>query len=358
MHSHFRYTKGGAEYQVLLIAQELAKLKYDIHFIFLKEAMPVDKNKERPEGQMHPIIKTLVKELSTLKVSYLFDVYSQLKKIEPDVIYHRNLSPFLFVATEYAKSRNIKTILHISASKDVERFRLWARDRSLLKGIDDYFKYRGLKQVKLIIAQTYEQQFELQKNYGRKSVVVRNMVEQVPSVNPKNKEQIIVWIANVKPIKNPLQYIELSNALADTGYRFLMIGRPPSGKFGEEFHKRIARSKIEYLGERTMTEVENILEKAKILCCTSYAEGFSNTFIQAWARQVPVVSLYVDPDQILMKEKIGIKSASFDEFVRSVNVLMQDQFLRDEMGKRATEYVKHNHSIEINLNKILSVIQS
>jgi len=358
MHSYFGISIGGAEYQVSLLAKELAKLNHDIHFVFLKDRAAVDSNAEWQASHLYPIVKTTLKDLSTLKVSYYYDVYSRLKLIKPDVIYHRNLSPFLFAATMYAKTSGAKTILHISHMKDVEKFRLWARDRSLLRGFDDYFKFQGLKQVDSIISQTYEQKIELYKNYGKDSIVVRNFAEQAIPFDVRSKENIVAWIANIKPFKNPFPFMDLSNTLEDTGYRFLMIGRPPSGKFSKEFKERLSNSKVEYLGEQTKSEVEKILAKAKILCCTSYAEGFPNTFLQAWVRQVPVVSLHVDPDNILMKENIGVKAGSFDRFVQNVKVLMQNNYSREEMGKKASEYVKSNHSVEINLPKIVRVIES
>ena len=43
--------------------------------------------------------------------------------------------------------------------------------------------------------------------------------------------------------------------------------------------------------------------KSKILINTSSFEGFPNTFVQAWANGVPVISLKVDPDNIIKKKK-------------------------------------------------------
>ena len=49
----------------------------------------------------------------------------------------------------------------------------------------------------------------------------------------------------------------------------------------------------------SQAEVNALLEHTDLLVNTSDYEGFSNTFIQAWMRRVPVVSLRVDPDRLL-----------------------------------------------------------
>ena len=54
-----------------------------------------------------------------------------------------------------------------------------------------------------------------------------------------------------------------------------------------------ATPNLEYLGQRTHAEVNELLARAHIFVNTSTHEGFPNTFIQAWLREVAVVSLSV-----------------------------------------------------------------
>ena len=70
-------------------------------------------------------------------------------------------------------------------------------------------------------------------------------------------------------------------------------------------------SNLQYLGEVSQDEVNRRLREGHILVNTSRYEGFSNTFVQAWMRRVPVVSLTVDPDNILVRENIGFCSGTF-----------------------------------------------
>ena len=354
MHSYYELNKGGAEYQAFMIAKELLKFDFDVHFVFLQAGNAKTGNGNNTK--LHPIKKFRFNTLSNLKLIYFSNIYSKLKKIKPDVIYHRNLSSFLYVANYYGKFNKTKIILHISRDKDVEEFKWSFNVKKILRCVDDYFKFRALRIVDVIICQTLKQQSTLMKNYHRRSVLIRNFYE--PSYLEENlkKENIVVWIANLKPVKNLLDYVKLAKALENKGYKFIMIGREPTEAcLFKEFHSALLQSNVEYLGEISNSAVNEILSKAKILCCTSYAEGFPNTFIQAWVRKVPVVSLHVDPDNILKNEGIGFHSGSFEQLLKDTERLMEDKDFRETMGERAQQYAFRNHSLA-NIEQIMELI--
>src|SRR5690606_40570488 len=82
--------------------------------------------------------------------------------------------------------------------------------------------------------------------------------------------------------------------------RFVMIGGPLPGTAA--YYERIAAAaacvpNVRFLGALPHDEVNAYIARAKVLLNTSTVEGFPNTFLQAWARAVPVVSLF-DPDGI------------------------------------------------------------
>jgi len=105
-------------------------------------------------------------------------------------------------------------------------------------------------------------------------------------------------------------------------------------------------SNLKYLGEISYEETNELLSKSSLFVNTSTTEGFSNTYIQAWMRENPVVTLNCDPDDLIKINKIGFHSGSFKRLVKDVRYLIENEDVRREMGKRAREYAFKNHDIK------------
>ncbi len=126
----------------------------------------------------------------------------------------------------------------------------------------------------------------------------------VPNFHPPAAETIdksgpltVVWIANLKPWKRPEVFVRLAQSFSDRkDTRFIMVGAPAaaSGKGGWQaslMRSIEATPNLTYLGHMSHAEVNELLARAHIFVNTSTQEGFPNTFIQAWLRDVVVVSL-------------------------------------------------------------------
>ena len=138
----------------------------------------------------------------------------------------------------------------------------------------------------------------------------------------------MIWIANLKPWKQPEAFVRLAQHFAATpGIRFLMVGAPveKSGnqQWQEVLMQEIAAAKnLQYVGQKSQTEVNQLLARSHIFVNTSTLEGFPNTFVQAWLREVAVVSLTVDPDHVLQASRVGILAQSESGMLQAVRSLM------------------------------------
>ena len=103
---------------------------------------------------------------------------------------------------------------------------------------------------------------------------------------------------------------------------------------------------IDYLGPLAQSEVNELLARAHIFVNTSVHEGFPNTFIQAWMREMPVVSLHVNPDDVLNRHGTGIFAGNEPRLAEAVRRLISEPTVRAEFAERARNYALQRHSLE------------
>jgi glycosyltransferase involved in cell wall biosynthesis len=190
----------------------------------------------------------------------------------------------------------------------------------------------------------------LKANFGRRpDRVIRNFHPQ-PRASGKSTNLLrVVWIANFKPLKRPELFLDIASSLETLpGIEFLMVGQPYfSRSLHNEFESRVGKiSNVKCLGEMAQEDVNALLDSVHLLVNTSRWEGFSNTFIQAWMRAVPVLTLGVNPDQILDNNSLGHSFNSTAEIADSIRELAANPDMLKAMGKQARQFALQNFSMK------------
>jgi glycosyltransferase involved in cell wall biosynthesis len=89
-------------------------------------------------------------------------------------------------------------------------------------------------------------------------------------------------------------------------------------------------------------ELFSLYERAVAVVNTSLAEGFPNTFLEGWARGVPSLSLRVDPDGVILANRLGAAcGGSFDAFVTAAERMWQEREAVER--ERLQAYVRRVH---------------
>lgn len=357
--SHWEYRFGGSEYQVKLLIDELKKKKgVRIFYIYSGEGQRIFKK----DGITYCVLRRSKKKHRLGKPFFLdtYKLVERLKKINPDVIYQRVGSAYTGVAAYYSRKNNCRSIWHIASEEDVIPLEWHFRPSVMFDLADKKVMEYGIKNTDCIIGQAEYQDKLLQKYYGRTCDFI------IPNFHPSPEQETskppriqVVWAANFKGFKRPELFVKLAGEFR---YRedvdFVMIGRP--------YEKKAIQKKIEgsirmvknlrYIGEQTLEQTNRIIEDSHVLVNTSQHEGFPNTFIQAWMRKVPVVSLNVDPDEVLERKKIGFHSKTFKGFKKDLDGLIKNRGLREQMGMRARQYAFEVHALEKNRDKLMEII--
>ena len=99
------------------------------------------------------------------------------------------------------------------------------------------------------------------------------------------------------------------------------------------------------------------LANAYALINTSIIEGFSNTFLEAFASGTPVITVSsVDPDNIIAKNKLGIVKKNHTELVDGINSLLMTKHYQD-IVLRCRKYLTENHDPDILGKKFIAYLK-
>ncbi len=357
--THWEAVMGGSQYQGKILIEELLKRGgYEISYL----ASRIDPSFS-PEG--YEIIriaerKGLGRHLKFVHGPKLLEL---LRDIEPDLIYQRVGCAYTGIAAYYAKRHGCKMVWHVAHDRTLMPFdRRISRDLLFRYAERKMLEY-GISHADHIVAQTEGQKELLETRFGRAATVI-------PNFHPAPREEIhkprpikVVWVANLKQWKRPELFVRLASELQVLDdVEFLMVGEPAGfwgGQRNGDMEERMASlPNLRYLGARSQDEVNALLATAHIFVNTSRYEGFANTFIQAWMRKVPVVSLEVDPDQVVSREGVGLfADGDYEKMREQVRALVQDDRLRNEMGETAQRYALANHSVK-NVERLLKVFEA
>jgi glycosyltransferase involved in cell wall biosynthesis len=338
---------GGAEFQISLLIDALAAAgNYEIHYL-----THVVDGRDRSRSYQ---VSRIGAGGAIPRLGYLMDarsLYRTLAAIGPAVIYQRVACAYTGICAAYARRRSVPMIWHVAHDTDVTPL-LLDRSRNLVRArLEKWAVSYGARRATQIVVQT-EHQAELLKRYYRRApaAVIPNFHRPATETMDKSGPLTVVWIANLKPWKRPEVFVRLAASCRDRA----------AG--ASRWQKSLARgiessTNLQYLGERSHQEVNELLARAHIFVNTSLHEGFPNTFIQSWQRDVVVVSLSVDPDHVLERRQVGVAAHSEAALIAAVRDLLDRPELRAAYAARGREHACAHHSLR-NASELVRLIDS
>jgi hypothetical protein len=339
-------TGGGGELQLALVAKALARggnevviIDYETKEDFVTDdGVKVYKIKGWNDGIQ--IIRTFTHRLPLL--------YRSLKAQKADIYYCRIRDFRHIFAFWAARKVGAKFVLGLASDLDAMNFwmrfkynhlvspgGLWAFFNGLL--IELVYPFL-LRKADLVLVQ-HEGQKTLLSNKHIKSSVFPNLFEQhdYPAITPNGKKDFIYvgWLDKRKGFSTFYDIIEKS-----PGHSFRVVG-PPSDKTGFRYYQKLKSfPNVTLHGKLSLKDTLYQIANSKALISTSAMEGFPNIFIEAWSCGIPVLSLYVDPGNLIKSEKLGeIAQGNLDKLLS----VMKNVDNSIEFQNRARVYVENNH---------------
>lgn len=340
---------GGAEYQTYLISKGLAESDHEVVFVAAAAS-------EEAESRAGSITVRKVPSRDVVGwAGHRRALARALREKSPAICYVRaflELDPIV----PFCKENGIKVVSTSSHLKETSPLMLGYTPLQALASLRSFKtmwhlrSFLTIRSAHVHICNTKSLEKSIRRWY--REIPVRTIYNGSP-IPPKREMHLtssgqVLWVNNVRPFKRPEVFVELARRLPQ--YQFLMVGRMPGSKRnGRRFRVLInhAPPNFRYLGPKPIKEVNALISQSDLLVYTSLpVEGFANSFIQAWVRGVPTVSLEFDLDGILESQRVGRCSQSFEQLVFDVDELMNDEKTRLEMGRLARNYAVRRHDPE------------
>ncbi|MFW5895197.1 MAG: glycosyltransferase family 4 protein [archaeon] len=344
---------GGAEIQQVELAKELNKRGYKIYFI------TYGKQRECIDGIK--IIKAYEKDearnLSNLRKFHL--IWKKMDEVNADIYIYRAGSPAVTSLYCYLKRKILIRLIASDANVEGSSLHKKSLPRLVLHKIKNWF---DIRLPTLIISQNSYQKHKLKDNFNRESLIIKNAFE-LPSINEpyksKKDKKYCLWVGKIRSVKRPSLFLEIAKKLQN--YKFIMIG----GESSQEpslYNKIKQKSKeipnLDFKGYVPHSEIFDYYKNASVLVHTSKTEGFPNVFLEAWMHYTPVVSLNIDPDNIISKYNLGFHSRNMDNLLHDIKLLLNDENKRRKMGKNCRKYVEKNHNVKVIVDKYEKIIEN
>jgi glycosyltransferase involved in cell wall biosynthesis len=211
----------------------------------------------------------------------------------------------------------------------------------------------GLRRSDMVTCQTIRQIELLRNRFGIEGFLAPNISPDLFAVPADGPREGALWVGRDVDGKAPELFIELARRLPD--HPFTMICQPQPGR---DFHRlaAIAPKNLRLVPGLPIQETAPLFARHRVFALTSLSEGFPNVLLQSARSGTPVVSLCVDPDNILSSNKAGFAcQGSFDEVVRRTAELLTDPSLWKECHEGALRLTRET---EGSGERIIGLIRS
>jgi glycosyltransferase involved in cell wall biosynthesis len=280
-------------------------------------------------------------------------IWRSLEQADAEAYIVRGSGGHVIPAGTFCRARKRQFVFSSSSELDFD-FERPDRNRRMLQ------IYKASLRLAARLALQTEQQRELALRALPHSdpVVIPSFAEPAPDTSGGG--EYFLWADRLVEYKLPDRFVELAEALPDVRFRMvacLMSETEPG--MAERIEAAAARlPNLELLPPRPRNELLAEMENAVAVVKTSRVEGMPNTFLEAWARGVPVLSLNVDPDAKIADNDIGVVAGgSMERLIEATADLWRDRELRTAMGERARQFIQDVHSPEAVADRWVTLLE-
>lgn len=358
---------GGAERQFFLFGRGLTRLGWDVRFI--THTPPAALAGLPTEFPVYPVHFGYLGGSKTQMPLALLELWRAMRRADADYYLLKipgHLLPVMALFCRIYRRCLVSWGQTTYTTKDQRRHIPWSARR---------MEVAGLRAADILVAQTHDQAERLKAEIGRPVHVIRNIAETLQGdikecralgSNPPQCD--VLWAGNSTPNKRPGVVLELARLMPEVSFAMAMN---KSSDMVFEHWRQLAEAlpNLRFLGQLPPVEMESWFTRTRLLLNTSEREGFPNTFLQAWMNNVPVVSLEIDPDQLIREHGLGrmpnavaVEEAGENDVKLAeclaplLRELLENAELCKQFGSQAARYVQEQHASDVTVNVLIRVL--
>lgn len=170
---------------------------------------------------------------------------------------------------------------------------------------------------------------------------------------PEDKH-IVLFLGRIGKEKNITEILQYLENIDRDDIVFIIAG---AGPFLSELKDICSNSKIRdrliFTGMIDSSKVGNFYSQSDVFVSASTSETQGLTFIESMACSTPIICRHDDClDGVLIDGKTGFGYDTEEEFIEYLNKVLDNEELRDEMGKNCKQLVDENYTEDSFANKI------
>lgn len=271
-----------------------------------------------------------------------------LRNASASVYYVRGCTYLFFLPLYVARRLGAKFVMALSHDAELWTFRkrykiFYRRNAGLWDWIStivpNELAYALIPRFSDMILVQHQDQKKLADGRGLKSMLFPNIVNSdVFLIEKKSERKNVLIVGAITSRKSLHLLIPVVKKLKNIVFEF--IGAPGDAAGSKIQAELKVCSNAVLHGRLDRRETLEKVAGAKVLLNTSQMEGFPNAFLEAWALGTPVISLFVDPGDVIKNNRLGYVCAGDIGLLE--NLLDGMQYDIGEGDLRL--YVEKNHS--------------
>lgn len=333
---------GGAERQMMLLARALSARGLRVAHIVYPPSDPVALPDRltlvprAPHAGNRPFVGGVLEAVR---------VWRALQAADAGVVIVRGASPALAVAAAFCWWYRRALIFSSSNNSDFTLERMSS-------GLHHRLYRLGLRLSDAVVVQSNDQAAVAQQTFRslRRLVHIPSFADTTPPAVAGNRHRpdSFLWFSRVAPYKQAMRYVELARAFPQAHFRMIPVPDDPrSPELGAVRAAASAVSNLELLDPLPHEQLSRLVARAAAIVNTSVYEGMPNSFLEAWALGVPVLTLQFDPDDVVARNGLGVSAGgSWERFVEGARELWEGRDGRGELSSHVRTYVVTAHSME------------